>query len=79
VRAVIGEDSERDTSASAFLRAPDTDVRHSPRAVVLCAIALAGFAAAGFSVASALTSDHLREPEVQAALIVWVILASWPE
>ena len=44
-------------------------------ALVLVAVALAGCAAAGFAVVLALTSDHVREPEVQAALVVWVILA----
>lgn len=46
-----------------------------PKPLLLLAIALAGCAAAGFAVVLALTSDHVREPEVQAALIVWVILA----
>jgi signal transduction histidine kinase len=50
-------------------------IRASPKPLLLFAIALAGFGAAGFSVVSALTSDHVREPEIQAALIVWVILA----
>jgi signal transduction histidine kinase len=50
-------------------------IRAPPKPLVLFAFALAGCAAAGFSVVSALTSDHVREPEVQAALIVWVILA----
>jgi signal transduction histidine kinase len=50
-------------------------IRAPPKPLVLLAIALAGCAAAGFSVMSALTSDHVHEPEVQAALIVWVILA----
>jgi signal transduction histidine kinase len=50
-------------------------IRAPPKPLVLFAIALAGCAAAGFSVMSALTSDHVHEPEVQAALIVWVILA----
>ena len=58
--------------------APPTDtglIRAPPKPLLLVAIALAGCAAAGFSVVLALTSDHVREPEVQAALIVWVILA----
>jgi signal transduction histidine kinase len=50
-------------------------IRAPPKPLLLVAIALAGCAAAGFAVALALTSDHVREPEVQAALIVWVILA----
>jgi signal transduction histidine kinase len=56
-------------------RADTGPIRVPPRPLVLFVFALAGCAAAGFSVASALTSDHVREPEVQAALIVWVILA----
>ena len=58
--------------------APPADtglIRAPPKPLVLVAIALAGCAAAGFAVVLALTSDHVREPEVQAALIVWVILA----
>ena len=49
--------------------------RTPPKPLLLVAIALAGCAAAAFSVFLALTSDHVREPEVQAALIVWVVLA----
>jgi signal transduction histidine kinase len=63
---------------ASFALAPRADtglIRTPPKSLVLFAIALAGGAAAGFSVVSALTSDHVREPEVQAALIVWVILA----
>lgn len=63
--------------ASVALASPtDTGlIRAPPKPLLLFAIALAGCAAAGFSVVLALTSDHVREPEVQAALIVWVILA----
>jgi len=50
-------------------------IRAPPRPLVLLAFALAGCAAAAFSVVSALASDHVREPEAQAALVVWVILA----
>jgi signal transduction histidine kinase len=63
---------------ASFALAPRADtglIRAPPRPLALIAFALAGCAAAGFSVVSALTSDHVREPEVQAALIVWVILA----
>jgi signal transduction histidine kinase len=63
---------------ASFALAPRADtglIRAPPKPLTLFAFALAGFAAAGFSVVSALTSDHVREPEVQAALIVWVILA----
>ena len=56
-------------------RADAGPIRAPPKPAVLLAIALAGCAAAGFSVVSALTSDHVREPHAQAALIVWVILA----
>ena len=41
---------------------------------MLWAIALAGLSAAGCSVLLALTSDHLREPGVHAALQVWGML-----
>jgi signal transduction histidine kinase len=63
---------------ASFALAPRADtglIRAPPKPLVLFAIALAGGVAAGLSVVSALTSDHVREPEVQAALIVWVILA----
>jgi signal transduction histidine kinase len=50
-------------------------IRAPPKPLVLFVFALAGCAAAGFSVVSALTSDHVREPVAQAALVVWVILA----
>jgi signal transduction histidine kinase len=51
--------------------------RHArpPERALSWTIALAGGAAAGLSVVSALTSDHVREAPVQAALVVWVILA----
>src|SRR5215210_3315509 len=63
---------------ASFALAPRADtglIRAPPKPLPLFAFALAGCAAAGFSVLSALTSDHVREPEAQAALIVWVILA----
>lgn len=63
---------------ASFALAPRADtglIRAPPKPLVLVTIVLAGCAAAGFSVVSALTSDHVREPEVQAALVVWVILA----
>src|SRR5215210_1416762 len=63
------------TSLALAPRAEAGLIRASPKPLVLLAFALAGCGAAGFSVVSALTSDHVREPEVQAALIVWVILA----
>jgi signal transduction histidine kinase len=42
--------------------------------VVLWTITAAGFAAAGCSTALALTSDHLTDPRVQAALMIWAVL-----
>src|SRR5918995_4627259 len=56
-------------------RAETVPIRAPPNPLVLFGLALAACAAAGFSVVSALTSDHVREAEVQAALVVWVILA----
>jgi len=41
---------------------------------VLWAIALAGLAAAGCTFALAFTSDHVAEPGLQAALLVWITL-----
>jgi signal transduction histidine kinase len=52
-------------------------LRGAPRApgpLLLWAIALAGLAAAGASVALALTSDHVPEPGLQAALLDWITL-----
>jgi signal transduction histidine kinase len=46
----------------------------TPRRAVLWAIALAGCAAAGASFALALTSDHVNEPGLQAALMDWITL-----
>jgi signal transduction histidine kinase len=46
----------------------------APRPAVLWGIALASVAAAAVSVALALTSDHVTEPGLRAALGVWVIL-----
>jgi signal transduction histidine kinase len=40
----------------------------------LCAVAVAGLAAAGCTVLLALTSDHIPEPGVHAALQVWGLL-----
>jgi signal transduction histidine kinase len=45
-----------------------------PGRLLLWAIALAGLAAAGASVALALTSDHVPEPGLQAALLDWITL-----
>ena len=49
-------------------------IARAPTPSLLWAIALAGLAAAGCSVLLALTSDHLREPGVHAALQVWGML-----
>jgi signal transduction histidine kinase len=49
-------------------------VARAPTPSLLWAIALAGLAAAGCSVLLALTSDHVREPGVHAALQVWGML-----
>jgi signal transduction histidine kinase len=46
----------------------------APRSALLKAIAAAACVAAGVTVALALTSDHLREPGVHAALQSWVTL-----
>jgi signal transduction histidine kinase len=52
----------------------DERLAGGPRLGVVCAIALAGFAAAGASMALALTSDHVDEPGLQAALMDWITL-----
>ena len=49
-------------------------VRSSPRPPVLWAIVLASLAAAACTVLLALTSDHIREPGIHAALQVWPML-----
>jgi signal transduction histidine kinase len=46
----------------------------APRQFVLWSIALAGCAAAGLSMHLALTSDHVAEPGLQAALMDWITL-----
>jgi signal transduction histidine kinase len=46
----------------------------APRPAVLCLLAVAGCAAAAGSFALALTSDHVAEPGLQAALMVWMAL-----
>jgi signal transduction histidine kinase len=55
-------------------REAGTDVPRAPRRSVLWLIALAGCAAAGASLALALTSDHVNEPGLQAALTDWITL-----
>ena len=61
-------------AASATLRGVGTGVPHAPKLSVLWVIALAGCAAAAGSVALALTSDHVAEPGLQAALMDWMAL-----
>ena len=61
-------------AASATLRGVGTGVPHAPKLSLLWAIALAGCAAAAGSVALALTSDHVAEPGLQAALMDWMAL-----
>jgi signal transduction histidine kinase len=55
-------------------READTDGPRAPRRSVLWAIGLAAWAAAGVSMALALTSDHVAEPGLQAALADWITL-----
>jgi signal transduction histidine kinase len=50
------------------------DRAQPPRAAVLCAVVVACGAAASCTVVLALTSDHVPEPGVHAALQVWGIL-----
>ena len=45
-----------------------------PSPPFLCAVAVAGLAAAGCTILLALTSDHIPEPGVHAALQVWGLL-----
>ena len=61
-------------AASASPRSVGRCADSAPGLPVLCALAAAGCAAAGVSVALALTSDHLTEPGLQAALLDWVML-----
>jgi signal transduction histidine kinase len=51
-----------------------TEGAQAPTQFVLCGIAFAGCLAAGLSVALALTSDHVAEPGLQAALMDWITL-----
>ena len=53
---------------------PIADPAHAPSAAVLCAVVAAGVAAASCTVLLALTSDHIPEPGVHAALQVWGML-----
>jgi signal transduction histidine kinase len=56
-------------------RAGEGSIARAPQRLFLWAIALAGIAAGGCSVALALTSDHLAEPGLQAALFDWVTMS----
>ena len=53
---------------------PIADPAQAPRAAVLCAVVAAGVAAASCTALLALTSDHISEPGVHAALQVWGML-----
>src|SRR5687768_8520145 len=66
--------TERMTTIAAQGPPADAVAPHAPRATMLVAIALAGCAAAACTVALALTSDHVREPGIHAALQVWGLL-----
>src|SRR6266498_2136409 len=62
-------------AASALVRSADMGItRGAPKPWVLWAIALAGCAAAAVSVELALTSDHVKEPGLQAGLMNWITL-----
>jgi signal transduction histidine kinase len=55
-------------------REAETEEPRAPGRLVLWSIALAGCAAAGLSMHLALTSDHVAEPGLQAALMDWITL-----
>jgi signal transduction histidine kinase len=55
-------------------READTSSPRPPRRSVLLVIALVGCVAAGASMWLALTSDHVAEPGLQAALMDWITL-----
>jgi signal transduction histidine kinase len=55
-------------------RSNDADATRAPKLGLLCGLAAIGFAMAGCSFALALTSDHVNEPGLQAALIDWITL-----
>ena len=54
--------------------AAPADADAPPRPVVLWAVALAGAAGAATSAVLVLRSDHVSEPGVRAALVLWVVL-----
>jgi signal transduction histidine kinase len=65
---------EQSEIAAFAAQAANVEVPRPPKPVLLWAIALGGFAAAACAVSLALTSDHLGEPGVHAALQVWALL-----
>lgn len=68
------EGSERDVSTVAVALPADAADARAPRPAVLAGVALLGVAAAGCVVVLAMRSDHLAEPGLRAALLVWVVL-----
>jgi signal transduction histidine kinase len=62
-------------ATAGLAQAVDSDAARPPEPVVLRTIAGAGCVAAGLTVALALTSDHVSEPGVHAALLSWVTLS----
>jgi hypothetical protein len=77
-RRTFDNRSEREGSrADGYVRTrwvPGSAVGRAPAREVVGAIAIAGFVAGGASFALALTSDHVHEPGLQAALMNWVAL-----
>jgi signal transduction histidine kinase len=59
---------------SAHMRGTGAGATGSPSPYLLVVIALAGVAAVGCSVALALSSDHVVDPELQAVLYNWMTL-----
>jgi signal transduction histidine kinase len=62
-------------ATAGLAQAVNSDAARPPEPVVLRTIAGAGCVAAGLTVALALTSDHVSEPGVHAALLSWVTLS----
>jgi signal transduction histidine kinase len=62
------------TATATAAREANTHSARAPNPTLLFAIALAGCAAAATSFALALTSDHVNEPGLQAALMDWITL-----
>ena len=61
-------------AGSVVRRSAETRIPSAPNPVALWGLALAGVGAAGVSFALALTNDHVREPGLQATLVVWMTL-----